>query len=760
MSCAAFLEGLHTHFDLSVPIFRLLLQLVGSKDIHHLRPCLQIVATILQLDPSKSYSSTPLTALLKQFPIIDLKTIPIPPPRPPRYEPESSPFSIANLAGTGVPPSSKPVAPSVQVTANPVISSVIPATRKMTCDVSNEDDVLRVLLITPSHILERQIRVLFETAVARGKLGVVRLALTKLLAMSVVKTENKLPRRSIALLLDWLFVLDPELEENPLQLRQMLLFGKHKGVALGVGIGGYSQAYLLGAFTQQANWSTLEDTVHNLLTTCNEALNPGGVLDFIHAVMKVPKLWQGREKRTPRHVKPPQLLRLESKQLINLARYMLAEKCNMDNSNENNSDDRMRMLIQCYGDDKSLYRNLVSELCHSSLGETSEAVARRSFLYQLYLSQPSLISFIPHDTVKIMPSVSSKGTFNCDSDVIVHCLITMISSPNSGRDFRKRLHELEWALRTLASNHPLLLLRQFHLIHTGLDGISHLQFSTLKSSNHLEVLSVFAGVLELMHPHLFNPKFNETLKATINCYFAIFEAHGTTSELSQISTRVVDFIHSWLATDRPRALLYLVPHAELLKSLSQHDKEWRSLSVAADSASGLSMEPLSDNPHLSSPPLPLPSTNWLGGEAAEVLSKLEIAATGEEKRDAWHRLSYLASRAPSYLLIKQFIPTICEGLSSGESEVRDIAWSLMSRILTYQPSLAGQFVASVVQALSSEQCSVAKTACESLPDTIIMLQASSPTILSAAFVAVTTKVPNSLSSLTKALTLLTIHTGA
>ena len=53
-----------------------------------------------------------------------------------------------------------------------------------------------------------------------------------------------------------------------------------------------------------------------------------------------------------------------------------------------------------------------------------------------------------------------------------------------------------------------------------------------------------------------------------------------------------------------------------------------------------------------------------------------------------------------------------------------------------------------------------KTACEHLPDVMVALHPYAPQILTAAFLAVTTKVPNCANALAKALSCLTIHNGA
>lgn len=733
------------------------------------------MSTILRLDHTRQYATTPLTAVLKMFPIADVVT-----PQQ-TYEPKSSSFSIANLTTSSSTPKVKEnTLPVVKMETGvvPVTSSLV-ATKSSDlytrCDINNEEDVLCSLMATPCHALERHIRALVEIAVTCDKVSTVKSALSRLLLLSsnVVKVETKLPKGSIALLLDWLHVIDPELQESPHQLRKMLLFARYEDQPVGIGLGGYSQAYLLGAFTQQANWKTLELTVRELLNAYDASLNSGGVLDFVWAVTRVPKLWQGRERRTPRHATTPLLMQLDPNHLQVLAQYILGEKCEhfskiaSDGKSVDGVPDRMSLLLQWYRDTDSLYSQLVLKLSKASAhpDDTSDRRANRSLLFQLYLRRPCVLSHIPTDAQAVLPSIAArcaedKSDGESAADVAIHCLLTMICSPAPGRDFRKRLHDLDAAIRTLASTHHLLLLRHFHLIYNGLDGLAHLDLGVLKSNNHLEVLLIIIGILELLHPHIFSPHHNKSIKAVFDCYLDIFSKHGSPPDLTQIASRIIELMHAWLATDRPRALTYLVPKTELLKSLSQETKEWRSLAVAAASAPTLPADLPDTDPTLNAPALPSPNTVWLHGEAETITAKLTRAKSGDEQMDAWHQLQYLCSRAPPVLIVRRFMNFLCRGIHNPEEEIRNIAWNQISRALMHDPSLSAQFVPAVMHALQSPDCAVVRCACDHLPDVILTMHAAAPNILTAAFSAISSRVPSSLNNLTKSMTLLTLHTGA
>jgi len=75
------------------------------------------------------------------------------------------------------------------------------------------------------------------------------------------------------------------------------------------------QPYLLTLLTHQASWGTLHRCLENLLAECKENYDPTAVLDFLWALTYHPKLWQGREKCTPKHHSPEDVLGLTPPQV-------------------------------------------------------------------------------------------------------------------------------------------------------------------------------------------------------------------------------------------------------------------------------------------------------------------------------------------------------------------------------------------------------------------------------------------------------------
>ena len=106
---------------------------------------------------------------------------------------------------------------------------------------------------------------------------------------------------SLGLIIDWLELLDPEIDSLSSELQDKLLFGKaavqgssERGRANLAG-----PAYLRSLLTHQTRWSTIRQTIGRLLAADDmRQWSPTSVLDFLVVCISHPRLYQGREKKT------------------------------------------------------------------------------------------------------------------------------------------------------------------------------------------------------------------------------------------------------------------------------------------------------------------------------------------------------------------------------------------------------------------------------------------------------------------------------
>lgn len=721
-----FVAGLHDHYTYSASLFRLLKNLHNKKGCEKLYSLTcQLVAIILRMAPEKK---SPLTHVLQAFNIEEIQCKEI-----------------------------KKSEPQAEV------------------DVSSTQKVLVHLAGTKPSQLEKEICHIVGCAMKGGKMVPVVGALSQLLLSGVsVKHDQEIQAGTsppTALLLDWLQVLDPELEKGSDQLQQILLFKKRGGNEGKEG--SYSQAYLLAAFTHQARWDTLEHCVRALLRVHSPTLDPAAVLGFVWAVLHVPKLWQGRERRTPRHAPRETLLDFSASEVVHLSQYMIAEcQAALEAGRGTVSlETHLPLLLHCLDDSHASIKALAEHLAEVSQETGSCGQAAGHLLYHLYLRMPRIISYLTPGTINRVVSAGASGgrTQESGADVALHTLLTMLAAPQPGRDFRRRMCDLESAVRKQSASHPLIVLRHLPLLAASLKGTNHLQLTSLRASNYLELFSMVLGVLELLQPLLFAPQHHSALIPTLDSFMALFKEHPRTHDLGHLLVRFSHLLMEWVGCQGGPAGAYLCTHSNLLATLQMHHPDIaavRSLAAIAaargmDHPKESSSNQLCDSdPNLpaggSHGPLPPP---WVMVQVGELQTRLEASGLPEEQLDILKKVSDLPDRWVNAAL-PSFTHTFCEGIVSENRDVRLLSWDLLSRLLHQRPALGGRVGQAVLGALKSEDDAVVETALEHLPEVILLLHDQASDLLSAAFVSTLTASSNATASLSEAVSLLHLHTGA
>lgn len=96
-----------------------------------------------------------------------------------------------------------------------------------------------------------------------------------------------------------------------------------------------------------------------LLIFCFFSYDPTAVLDFLWALTCNPKLWQGRDKFTPKHYVPEDILFLTVEQLLNLVAYVVEEGV-VTNNRENRKtalhkmEARLDLILHCISSEDKL----------------------------------------------------------------------------------------------------------------------------------------------------------------------------------------------------------------------------------------------------------------------------------------------------------------------------------------------------------------------------------------------------------------------
>ncbi|XP_026678814.1 integrator complex subunit 1 [Diaphorina citri] len=294
-------------------------------------------------------------------------------------------------------------------------------------------------------------------------------------------------------LLDWLIQIEPEpisLTCNPskqAQISRIFSREEHK-----------HSTYVLTLLIHHASWTTLHQCVQILLcagqySTCN----PRTVLDFLQALNFNPKFWQGRERNIPKHKE-------------NLYDDVLSLS----------EDQVLTELPRDFEMKDRMYAALVDLICMCC-----------------FLSVATYVRGDLRIPDKAQRSVAQYCTTVLDK--MSHTIITALTCVELPRT---KNHQLESALRKLSSKHPILVLRQLPLIAN----------------------SLLERLVQLLQPHIFHKVYKDSLHCIINTYTELFLQHGFLKEVSAMLPKFISFIQNYVSNDAETANSYIQVYKDSL----------------------------------------------------------------------------------------------------------------------------------------------------------------------------------------------------
>lgn len=607
-------------------------------------------------------------------------------------------------------------------------------------------------------------RKLLDLCLKRQKNDVLVEAMAKLLVSDNNEVTLK-PRTG--LLIDWLASVEPELIGTCPNLQMKLLFGKRKmhiKIDNDVVSSHSCRPYLLTLLTHRASWATLYKCVGHLLDKYDDGYDPTAVLDFLWALTCNPKLWQGRDKFTPKHYVPENILLLQKWQLLNLVAYLVSEAviiCGMQNRNAAlaRMDIRLDLLLHCISTEDDLISSVVHYLAERMMDNTdlNSADMAHQFLLHMYMKIPKVICYL--DTFQANKFV--KGAMITDwtgsvLDCMSHCLLTALAATPRQKSWNAKSQEFELCARKMAAVHPVLVLRQLPMLASSLMGRCYLDFGQFRSGHHLNLFTQVMGLLELLQPHLFNEQHEIPLENTLENYFQCFQNYGHVKDLSSLLNRFVSLLQSYISHDPQRALKYLHKRALLLHELQINYPNLEALRILV---SGIPMPregedaddiliTIAPAPHRSEPVIPEHWQSLLG-----TLSKLY----GEDVFNALQEVEHVSSRKPSVL--EPITDNIAELLVSPQGNIRTLAHTLLARALKHRPTPNATILSAFQRCLDSDRADVLMSALEKLPDIVLCMQEHALPLMQRVFELGVNSNVNAMPYITKTIALLNMQQG-
>uniref|UniRef100_A0A1B6DA21 Uncharacterized protein n=1 Tax=Clastoptera arizonana TaxID=38151 RepID=A0A1B6DA21_9HEMI len=565
--------------------------------------------------------------------------------------------------------------------------------------------------------------------------------LVEALANLLISDESVQPSRT-GQFIDWFVQLEPEIIGASVNHQVHLLFSR--GVET-------CRPYLLTLLTHRASWATLHRCVNLLLSPgAVKMYEPSAVLDFLHALTCNPKLWQGREKYSPKHRIVDDILYLTVPQLLCVADYIVEEGLLLVNKTTAILD-RMNLHLSLFSHcivNENIIVSIVKHLCDSCLansGQRSEMC--KQLLLQLYLSVPSIITKRSGKEISLLLGTTRFNTAGSSVlDRMSHTLLTALSATPYSKDWSRRSQELDLATRKMTATHPLLVLRQLTMLASSLRGRVHLDWSVFRQRSHLLLFNQVCGILELMKPHLFKPEYAAPLHETFDNFFALFDNHSHAKEVGHLVTRFVNLLQAYISENAEQAMEYLQTQAYLISDLQIHHPSLGSVCImmsgAMDSqgerAMLVAVPPTLDN---SSPQL---DSVLMGLKGPEALSSLQDL-------DQW------SVRKPG--ILEPAVNDMCELILSPSAAVRNLAHGLLSRYLRCCPSAASSTLPSYLASLNSSNYDVITSTLDRLPEVAVCSQEAAVTLLETVFSIGLTMHINTSHCISKTLALLNIQSG-
>lgn len=242
----------------------------------------------------------------------------------------------------------------------------------------NLHNQLAELMQLPVYDIEKAGKKLLNANLNPGTLSLMIESFTGLLVAKMEGTCKK------GVLIDWLVdSADSELVSN--QNSQMaLLFGKSIQIF---------RPFLLSLLIHQTNWGTIQIAIEKLLDYANSNIyDPSSVLDFVDAIIRNPKLWQGRDKSISKHEQPEHVLHLKPDQIRTFIDYIMKEdniiKLAEPPILQSRLCTRVTLMLQCIDSKEMCLKSMI----HHVQSQTSihNRDIKNHFLQQLYINLPPM----------------------------------------------------------------------------------------------------------------------------------------------------------------------------------------------------------------------------------------------------------------------------------------------------------------------------------------------------------------------------------
>ncbi|XP_050313289.1 integrator complex subunit 1 isoform X2 [Anthonomus grandis grandis] len=518
------------------------------------------------------------------------------------------------------------------------------------------------------------------------------------------------------IMVDWLSALELEIASSEQDKLQVDLLFSNKELPF--------RPLLMSLLLQRASWQSLYTLVTYLLNDESKNICPVSLLDYLTALIKSPKLWQGRDKAVPKHVHYEDILTLNESQVSTVVKCILDE-AEINDKKENcnwklKMQLRLELLLKCIGN------HAIAIMQRLFLEASPNNKKCRQLLLMLYMSLP----FSGQDDIQLKPeTIFEVSNINCPSavDKMTHYLLSALSATSRSKDWMKKSQDLESCARKLAATHPVLILRHLPMLVGYLKERAQYDWPILKNRGHFLFFGQVLGIMELLQPFIFFQP--HTLYDLFEVFFLLLQSHYQRNELNGIVKRVVVFMQTWMVYDVNKASKFLQEHGGILNDIQFTQPSVRpllsSVSLPQTDQSTDMVACSSCDILVGSVNPPLPETY------PERWNQYKIALQTFDSLQALQEIDQLTHKRPQ--LLEGVSQSLYGLLQSPSSEVRNLALNLTIKWLKYNPKAASEALPSVLSSLESENGDIVTSLLEKLSELMPMMQEFAKIILTKVF---------------------------
>lgn len=546
-----------------------------------------------------------------------------------------------------------------------------------------------------------------------------------------IKTFN---RSKFCFFVDWLENLEPKIISSFPKSQCHLLFSL-------VGMQGESitvpfRPYLLALLIHQSSWEVLHYYINTILNTSTDVkFDPTSVLDFLHACIYIPKIWQGRYKKKNKRGNEEDILALTEYQTKSVINYIL-EEATMKYSLENKGivsktngyhtlEQRLKLLLMCL----ALRRSLINSSIQYLLEIISEGGLRsrhaHELLLQAYHQVPSVLSLVS-DTVSFLTEASGIKSIHCKLDIISHTLLISLARTDSTKNCFAKMAKIEFICKKLASSHPFLLLRQLPMMTSLLRGRVHLEYHLFRLQNHIALFSCYLSILELLPPYIFKNEYCSDLNNILTLYMDVFQTYGSPKEVVQLLHRFFGFLLHYLASKPNQARQFIHQYIDTLQDLASQQQDLTSIrSILTGTCLHYWGLPSSSGSEEKVELIPDVITGLQFNSNSSQASIATIThrfsqETAEDTLIALQELESISYKKPA--ILEHVVDNLKTLMQDNNMQFRMTAFNLVMRYVKSNPSRGKHFISTYLQCLESDQVDIVLTALEHLPEFVVLVQ--------------------------------------